>query len=42
MKPLGDEWAVVAREDHEAEGGLPAYSFVTYRRAEGDAPKGND
>lgn len=34
MKPLGDEWAVVAREDHEAEGDKPAFSFVTYRRAE--------
>nr|WP_137676945.1 dihydrofolate reductase [Parerythrobacter lutipelagi] len=32
MKPLGAEWEVVAREDHAAEGDLPAFSFVTYRR----------
>ncbi len=32
MPPLGAEWDAVAREDHPAEGGLPAYSFVTYRR----------
>lgn len=32
MKPLGAEWDAVAREDHPAEGDLPAYSFVTYRR----------
>ena len=41
MKPLGAEWEVTAREDHPAEGDLPAYSFVTYHRhdeasAEGD------
>lgn len=34
MKPLGSEWEVVAREDHEAEGDYPAYSFVTYARAD--------
>lgn len=34
MKPLGAEWEVVAREDHEADGGQPAYSFVTYSRSE--------
>lgn len=32
MKPLGAEWKVVAREDHPAEDGRPAFSFVTYRR----------
>ncbi len=34
MKPLGEEWEVTAREDYTAEGDLPAYSFVTYVRAE--------
>ena len=34
MKPIGSEWEVVAREDHEAEGDRPAFSFVTYRRAD--------
>ncbi|MEL6528510.1 MAG: dihydrofolate reductase [Pseudomonadota bacterium] len=34
MKPLGNEWKVTAREDHEAEGDRPAYSFVTYARAD--------
>ena len=34
MKPLGEEWAETAREDHEAEGDKPAFSFVTYTRAE--------
>lgn len=37
MKPVGSEWEVVARDDHEAAGDLPAYSFVTYRRANEDA-----
>ena len=32
MKPLGSEWEVTAREDHEACDGRPAYSFVTYHR----------
>ncbi len=32
VEPLGDEWEAVAREDHPAEGGRPAYAFVTYRR----------
>lgn len=36
MKPLGAEWQVVAREDHEADGDLPAFSFVTYRRHDED------
>ena len=35
MKPLGDDWRECARADHPAEDGKPAYSFVTYRRAEG-------
>lgn len=34
MKPLGSEWLESAREEHEAEGERPAFSFVTYRRAE--------
>jgi len=36
MKPLGQEWAVTARKDHEAEGDKPAFSFVTYKRAEAE------
>ena len=34
MKPLGEEWVETQREDHEADGDKPAFSFVTYRRAE--------
>ena len=34
MKPLGDEWVEAAREDHAAESERPAFSFVTYTRAE--------
>ncbi|MFU7527196.1 dihydrofolate reductase [Qipengyuania sp. ASV99] len=34
MKPLGDDWRECARADHPAEDGKPAYSFVTYRRAD--------
>jgi len=38
MKPLGSEWEVSAREDHPEEGaeeqGRPAFSFVTYVRAD--------
>lgn len=37
MKPLGDEWVEHAREDHEADGDKPAFSFVTYTRAKSDA-----
>ncbi|QFT76269.1 dihydrofolate reductase [Erythrobacter sp. THAF29] len=37
MKPLGAEWKVVAREDHPAEDGRPASSFVTYRRHDEDS-----
>ena len=36
MKPIGSEWEVTAREDFPAQGELPAYSFVTYHRAEGE------
>ena len=39
MKPLGEEWVETAREDHEAEGDRPAFSFVTYKRA-GDQESG--
>ncbi|MEM7780375.1 MAG: dihydrofolate reductase [Pseudomonadota bacterium] len=34
MKPLGSEWVEASREDHEAEGDKPAYSFVTYLPAD--------
>ena len=34
MKPLGPEWSEVSREDHEAEGEKPAFSFVTYTHAD--------
>lgn len=33
MPPLGAEWEAVAREDHPADNGHPAYSFVTLERA---------
>lgn len=33
MPPLGAEWREVAREDHPAEEGRPAFSFLTYRRS---------
>ena len=36
MKPIGSEWEVIAREDFPAEGKLPAYSFVTYHRTQGE------
>lgn len=32
MPPPGPEWREVARDDHPAAGGLPAYSFVTLER----------
>ena len=32
MPPLGPEWTIESREDHEA-GDTPAYSFLTYRRS---------
>jgi dihydrofolate reductase len=34
MKPLGPHWDVTAREDHPASGEYPAFSFLTYRRAD--------
>ncbi|MEL6737374.1 MAG: dihydrofolate reductase [Pseudomonadota bacterium] len=34
MKPLGPEWIEAAREDHEADGERPAFSFVTYTTAD--------
>ncbi len=34
MKPLGPEWIEARREDHEAEDERPAFSFVTYTRAD--------
>ena len=34
MPPLGPEWEIAARQDREAEGDRPAFSFLTYRRAE--------
>ena len=34
MTPLGPEWEVSAREDHPEDGEKPAFSFVTYRRAD--------
>lgn len=33
MSPLGPEWREVAREDHDAEDGHPAFAFVTLERA---------
>jgi dihydrofolate reductase len=32
VPPFGPEWHAVAREDHLADGGRPAYSFVTLER----------
>ena len=34
MKPLGPQWEPVWREDHPQDGDRPAFSFVTYRRAD--------
>ena len=34
MPELGPEWVEIAREDHDADEGRPAYSFVTLERAE--------
>ncbi|TRD11451.1 dihydrofolate reductase [Erythrobacter insulae] len=39
MKPLGSEWKITAREDHEARDARPAYSFVTYHRHDDDTAK---
>lgn len=41
MKPLGSEWEIVAREDHEAHGENPPYSFVTFHRVD-QAENGRD
>jgi dihydrofolate reductase len=35
MPPFGPGWAEIAREDHEASEGCPAFSFVTLVRASG-------
>ena len=32
MPPLGPEWEVAGREDFEADGDTPPYSFLTYTR----------
>lgn len=32
VPPFGPEWRETAREDHDAEAGRPAYSFVTLER----------
>lgn len=32
MPPLGEGWHETFREDHEAEGGRPAFAFTTLRR----------
>ena len=32
MPPLGNGWRETFREEHEAEGGRPAFAFVTLRR----------
>lgn len=34
MKPIGPEWVEVSREDHAEDGEKPAFSFVTYKRAD--------
>ena len=36
MPEPGREWALATREDHAADGDQPAFSFLTYRRAQGD------
>jgi dihydrofolate reductase len=36
--PDAGEWREVTRADHPAESGRPAYSFVTFRRADCHAP----
>ncbi|MGB3471699.1 MAG: dihydrofolate reductase [Erythrobacter sp.] len=40
MKPLGSEWEVAAREDYPEDGERPAFSFVTYIRADDDQAAG--
>ena len=34
MKPIGPEWVEVSRDDHAEEGEKPAFSFVTFARAD--------
>lgn len=34
MKPIGPDWVEVSREDHPEDGEKPAFSFVTYARAD--------
>ncbi|MDJ0978364.1 MAG: dihydrofolate reductase [Erythrobacter sp.] len=34
MKPLGPEWVETRRDDHPEAGENPAFSFVTYERAD--------
>ena len=36
MPPLGPEWDLSGREDFDAEEGRPAYSFLSYRRIDGE------
>ena len=33
MPPLGSEWEITTREDHEADGERPAFSFLTLERS---------
>ena len=33
MHALGEEWSEVAREEHPAQDGRPAFAFVTYERS---------
>lgn len=36
MPELGSEWDIIAREDHAAKGERPAYSFLTFERAQSE------
>lgn len=38
MSPLGPEWREVAREEHPAADGRPAFAFVTFERSGSRAP----
>lgn len=40
MAEPGREWVLAAREDHAAEGGHPAFSFLTFRRAQNPGAQG--
>lgn len=35
MAALGEEWQIIDRRDHDADGDRPAYSFITYERTAG-------